>query len=91
VFELLETAKREFKRDRETAKASLSTASCILCSEIERRSRAKGARADALAAWQIVVREEPQFQAGLIAGSAKRALRICHNKILSQRMRRRKL
>jgi AraC family transcriptional regulator len=59
VFELLETAKRELKRDRETAKASLSTASSILCSEIERRSRAKGARADALAAWQIVVHEEP--------------------------------
>ena len=53
VFELLETAKRELERDRETAKASLVTASSILRSEIERRSRAKGARPDALAAWQI--------------------------------------
>jgi AraC-like DNA-binding protein len=53
VFELLETAKRELERDRETAKASLVTASWILRSEIERRSRAKGARPDALAAWQI--------------------------------------
>src|SRR6478736_8440947 len=53
VFELLETAKRELARDREMAKASLATASSILQSEIERCSRAKGARPDALAAWQI--------------------------------------
>jgi AraC family transcriptional regulator len=53
VFDLVETAKRELERDRETAKASLVTASSILRSEIERRSRAKGARPDALAAWQI--------------------------------------
>src|SRR6476619_7938577 len=53
VFELLETAKRELERDREAAKASLATASSILRSEIERRSRAKGARPGALAAWQI--------------------------------------
>jgi AraC-like DNA-binding protein len=51
VFELLQTAKLE--RDREAAKASLVTASSILQSEIERRSRAKGARPGALAAWQI--------------------------------------
>ena len=50
VFELLETAKRELERDREAAKASLATASSILQSEIERRSRAKGARPGALAA-----------------------------------------
>src|SRR5712672_4263224 len=53
VFELLETAKRELERDREAAKASLATASSILQSEIERRSRAKGARPGALAPWQI--------------------------------------
>jgi AraC-like DNA-binding protein len=53
VFELLETAKRELERDREAAKASLATASSILQSEIERRSRAKGARPGALATWQI--------------------------------------
>ena len=53
VVELLETAKREFERDREAAKASLATASSILLSEIERRSRAKGGRPGALAAWQI--------------------------------------
>jgi DNA-binding winged helix-turn-helix (wHTH) protein/AraC-like DNA-binding protein len=53
VSELLETAKRELERNRETAKASLATASSMLQSEIERRSRAKGARPGALAAWQI--------------------------------------
>jgi hypothetical protein len=42
VVELVETTKRE--RDREAAKASLATASSILRSEIEHRSRAKGAR-----------------------------------------------
>ena len=53
MAELLETAKRELERDREAAKASLATASSILQSEIERHSRAKGARPGALAAWQI--------------------------------------
>jgi AraC family transcriptional regulator len=53
VVELLETAKGELDRDREAAKASLATASTILQSAIERRSSAKGARPDALAAWQI--------------------------------------
>jgi AraC family transcriptional regulator len=53
LFELLQTAKRELERDREAAKASLVTASSILQSEIERRSRAKGARPGALAGWQM--------------------------------------
>jgi AraC family transcriptional regulator len=53
VVELVETAKREFERDREAAKASLAMASSILRSEVERRSRARGARPGALAAWQI--------------------------------------
>src|SRR5258706_10773063 len=53
VVELLETAKRELERDREAAKSSLATASSVLQSEIERRSRAKGIRPGALAAWQI--------------------------------------
>jgi len=52
MVELLETAKRELERDREAAKSSLATASSVLQSEIERRSRAKGAR-PALAPWQI--------------------------------------
>jgi AraC family transcriptional regulator len=54
VVELVETAKRELERDREAAaRESLATASSILRSEIERRSRAKSARPGALAAWQI--------------------------------------
>jgi AraC family transcriptional regulator len=53
LVELLETANREFERDREAAKASLATASSILQSEIERRSCVKGARPGALAAWRI--------------------------------------
>jgi AraC family transcriptional regulator len=53
LVELLETTKQELERDSEAAKASLATASSILDSVIERRSRAKGARPGALAAWQI--------------------------------------
>jgi AraC family transcriptional regulator len=53
IVELLETAKREFERDRKAAEASLTAASVVLQSEIERRSRAKGARLGALAGWQI--------------------------------------
>ena len=50
LVELLETANRELERDRE---AALATASSILQSEIERRSRAKGVRPGALAGWQM--------------------------------------
>jgi AraC family transcriptional regulator len=53
VFELLEAAKRELDRDLEGAKALLARASSILQSEIERGSRAEGAKPGALAAWQI--------------------------------------
>ena len=53
LVELLETTKRELERDHEAAKASLATASSILQSEIERRSRTKGVRPGALADWQI--------------------------------------
>jgi AraC family transcriptional regulator len=53
LVDLLDTTKRELGRDREAAKASLATASSILKSEIERRSRTKGARRGALAPWQI--------------------------------------
>jgi AraC family transcriptional regulator len=50
---LLETARRELERDRETAKASLATASTILQAEIERCSGGKGSARGGLAAWQI--------------------------------------
>jgi AraC family transcriptional regulator len=53
VFELLEAAKRELDRDLEGAKALLARALSILQSEIERGSRAEGAKPGALAAWQI--------------------------------------
>lgn len=53
LAQLLETAKRELEHDREAAKASLVTASSILQSEIERRSRAKASKSGALAGWQI--------------------------------------
>jgi hypothetical protein len=39
----------------------------------------------------LVVREESRFQFGLINGCGKSAVRIWHNKRLSQRIRRRKL
>jgi AraC family transcriptional regulator len=53
LAKLLETARREFERDREAAKASLATASTILQSEIERRSGTHGSKPGALAGWQI--------------------------------------
>ena len=53
LAKLLETARRELERDRETAKASLVTASHILRAEIERCSGANGSTRGGLAAWQI--------------------------------------
>jgi AraC-like DNA-binding protein len=54
VAKLLETARREFERDQEAAKASLVTASHILQAEIERCSGANGSARGGLAAWQIL-------------------------------------
>ena len=54
VAKLLETARREFERDQEAAKASLVTASHILQAEIERCSGANGSTRGGLAAWQIL-------------------------------------
>jgi AraC-like DNA-binding protein len=51
---LLETARRELERDRETAKASLATALTILQAEIERYSGTLSSTRAGLAAWQIV-------------------------------------
>ncbi len=53
LAQLLETARREFERDSEAAKASLVTASHILQAEIERCSGANGSRGG-LAAWQML-------------------------------------
>ena len=54
LAQLLETARREFERDSEAAKASLATASSVLQSEIERRSGANGSTRGGLAAWRVV-------------------------------------
>jgi signal transduction histidine kinase len=61
LVELLETANRELERDRE---AALATASSILQSEIERRSRVKGARPGASTARQMrrLVRSRSELQ-----------------------------
>src|SRR6266849_5450574 len=53
LVELLETTRRELERDRELAKASLTTASRILHAEIERCSGANGCPRGGLVAWQI--------------------------------------
>jgi AraC family transcriptional regulator len=53
LVELLETARRELEGDRELAKASLTTASRILHTEIERCSVANGCPTGGLVAWQV--------------------------------------
>jgi AraC family transcriptional regulator len=53
LVELLETARRELEGDRELAKASLTTASRILHTEVERCSVANDHPRGGLAAWQI--------------------------------------
>ena len=54
LIQLLETAKQDFDRDRDAAKALLAKASSILQSEIERRSGANDFGMGGLAGWQIV-------------------------------------
>jgi AraC family transcriptional regulator len=53
LIELLETARRELERDRESAMASLTTASRILRTEIEHCSVANGRPRGGLVTWQI--------------------------------------
>ncbi|MEI9924254.1 MAG: hypothetical protein WDN50_12635 [Bradyrhizobium sp.] len=53
LVKLVETARREFERDQDAAKASLVTASRILQTEIE-RSGVNGSTRGGLAGWQIV-------------------------------------
>ena len=50
---LLETAKGELEHDRQAAKVSLTTATSILHSEIERRSSPRGPSSGGLAGWQV--------------------------------------
>jgi AraC family transcriptional regulator len=54
LTQLLETARREFDRDREVARASLAGASALLQTEIERYSSANGSVRAGLAPWQMV-------------------------------------
>ena len=52
--QLLETALREFERDRDVAKAALVTASSLLQAEVERYSNANGSAKGGLAPWQML-------------------------------------
>jgi AraC family transcriptional regulator len=54
LAELLDTARREFDRDRDAAKAALITASSVLQLELERHSKTSGVRLGGLAAWQVL-------------------------------------
>jgi AraC-like DNA-binding protein len=54
LAQVLETALREFERDRDVAKAALVTASTLLQAEIERYSGANGPARGGLAPWQML-------------------------------------
>jgi hypothetical protein len=54
LAQVLETALREFERDRDVAKAALVTASTLLQAEVERYSSANGCARGGLAPWQIL-------------------------------------
>ena len=51
---VLETALREFERDRDVAKAALVAASSLLQAEVERYSNANGSARGGLAPWQML-------------------------------------
>ena len=54
LVQLLETALREFERDRDVAKAALVTASTLLQAEVERYSSANASARGGLAPWQML-------------------------------------
>ena len=54
LAQVLETALREFERDRDVAKAALVTASTLLQAEVERYSSANGSARGGLASWQML-------------------------------------
>jgi AraC-like DNA-binding protein len=54
LAQVLETALREFERDRDVAKAALVTASTLLQAEVARHSSANGPARGGLAAWQML-------------------------------------
>jgi AraC family transcriptional regulator len=53
LAQVLETALREFERDRDVAKAALVTASTLLQAEVERHSGVNGSARGGLASWQM--------------------------------------
>jgi AraC family transcriptional regulator len=54
LAQVLETALREFERDRDVAKAALVTASTLLQAEVERYSSDNGSAWGGLAPWQML-------------------------------------
>jgi AraC family transcriptional regulator len=54
LVQVLETALREFERDRDVAKAALVTASTLLQAEVERYSSTNGLARGGLAPWQML-------------------------------------
>jgi AraC family transcriptional regulator len=54
LAQVLETALREFERDRDVAKAALVTATTLLQAEVERYSSANGSARGGLASWQML-------------------------------------
>jgi AraC family transcriptional regulator len=54
LAQVLETALREFERDRDVAKAALVTASTLLQAEVERYSSANGSARGGLAPWKML-------------------------------------
>jgi AraC family transcriptional regulator len=54
LAQVLETALREFERDRDVAKAALVTATTLLQAEVERYSSANGSARGGLAPWQML-------------------------------------
>src|ERR1700745_3251044 len=54
LAQVLETALREFERDRDVAKAALVTATTLLQAEVERNSSANGSARGGLAPWQML-------------------------------------
>lgn len=79
LAQVLETALREFERDRDVAKAALVTASILLQAEVERYSSANGSARGGLAPWQMLrVR-------AFIDSNLHRPIYIRHLSVVAQR------
>ena len=80
LAQVLETALREFERDRDVAKAALVTASTLLQAEVERYSSANGSARGGLAPWQIAA-----CAAAFIDSNLHRPIYIRHLSAVAQR------